>query len=160
MLAVARENLWNLAEVEPGAEGIHGSGNKILLIFMAFISGAAVMIIELAANRILVPWFGNTLFTWTGLIGVILIALSLGYYAGGVLADLRCRLCNSLISPGPSSRKHLPHPALPPPGGGVFPGGRPMLGPILASSLLFAVPGVLLGALSPYIIRLVSLAFR
>jgi spermidine synthase len=124
---------------------------------MAFISGAAVMIIELAANRILVPWFGNTLFTWTGLIGVILIALSLGYYAGGVLADLRCNYATLsyllALSAGSIFLIPLCHRLV----GNYFQEADAMLGPILASILLFTVPGVMLGALSPYIIRLVSL---
>ncbi len=115
------------------------------------------MIIELAANRILVPWFGNTLFTWTGLIGVILIALSMGYYAGGLLADLRCNyttLSHLLaLSAGSIFLIPLCHRLV----GAYFHEADAMSGPILASVLLFAVPGVLLGTLSPYIIRLVSL---
>ena len=60
---------------------------RAYLILTAFSAGAAVMIIELAGNRILAPWFGNSLYTWTGLIGVILVSISVGYYLGGYLAD-------------------------------------------------------------------------
>ncbi len=45
------------------------------------------MILELTGSRILSPYFGNSIYVWTGLIGIILGFLSLGYYFGGNLAD-------------------------------------------------------------------------
>ena len=60
----------------PETPGDRTRGNAVVrhlfLILCAFLSGASVMIVELAGNRILAPWFGNSLYTWTGLIGVIL----------------------------------------------------------------------------------------
>lgn len=140
---------------EPGIVE-YGSGRRMLLIFIAFMAGAAVMIMELAANRILTPWFGNSLFNWTGLIGVILTALSLGYYAGGWLADLRgdYQTLGHLLAATAGSILCIPlaHRLV----GTHFQDMDPMLGPLLASTMLFALPGVLLGSLSPYIIRLMS----
>ena len=81
------------AEKHPGE---HLFLHRLILVVIAFIAGAAIMIIELAAIRILAPWFGNSLYTWTGLIGVILIAMSAGYYAGGWLADKKNELFPSL----------------------------------------------------------------
>ncbi|MEW5996001.1 MAG: fused MFS/spermidine synthase [Candidatus Micrarchaeota archaeon] len=52
-----------------------------------FICGAAVMAVELFGSRLLAPYMGNSIYTWTSLIGVVLGALSLGYWAGGKLAD-------------------------------------------------------------------------
>jgi hypothetical protein len=60
-----------------------------LLRVLGFFSGAAVMIVEFSGNRLLAPAFGNSLYTWTGLIGVILVALSCGDYLGGWLVDRR-----------------------------------------------------------------------
>jgi spermidine synthase len=45
----------------------------------AFVSGAALMTIEVAATRLLIPYFGASLLVWTGTISVILAALSFGY---------------------------------------------------------------------------------
>lgn len=45
------------------------------------------MIFELVGSRLLAPYLGSSLITWTSLIGVILASLSLGYWYGGVLAD-------------------------------------------------------------------------
>jgi spermidine synthase len=51
------------------------------------VSGAAVMIIEILGAKMLSPWFGTSHFVWTAQIAVTLLALALGYYAGGRLAD-------------------------------------------------------------------------
>jgi spermidine synthase len=128
-----------------------------LLVIIAFTAGAAVMIIELAAIRVLAPWFGSSLYTWTGLIGVILTAMSAGYYAGGWLADKKTSylvLANILavaalfICAIPVCSHLLETPLAQ---------YNVILGPVVASLLMFAVPGFLLGSISPYIIRLVSL---
>ena len=52
-----------------------------------FTSGAVLLGLEIAASRVLAPYFGNSLFVWGALIGVVLTGLSIGYYAGGALAD-------------------------------------------------------------------------
>ncbi|WKZ57366.1 MAG: fused MFS/spermidine synthase [Bdellovibrionota bacterium] len=54
---------------------------------IVFISGAVVMAYELAAARLLAPHLGSSLHTWTSIIGVILLSLSLGYWWGGRRAD-------------------------------------------------------------------------
>src|SRR5258706_4294699 len=52
-------------------------------------AGMAVLIIEITAIRMLAPFFGNSIFTISSVIGIILAALGLGYYLGGSLADRR-----------------------------------------------------------------------
>ena len=60
----------------------------ILAIGIAvFTSGAVLLGMELAASRVLAPYFGNSLFVWGALIGVVLAGLSVGYWLGGTLAD-------------------------------------------------------------------------
>ena len=43
--------------------------------------------VEIAASRVLAPTFGSSLYVWGALIGVVLTGLSIGYWAGGALAD-------------------------------------------------------------------------
>ena len=46
-----------------------------------------MLIVEVLAVRVLSPYYGNTIFTVSSVISVILLALSAGYYAGGALVD-------------------------------------------------------------------------
>lgn len=54
-----------------------------------FTCGALVMIYEIIGSRIVSPFIGTSTYVWTSLIGIILGALSLGYWVGGVMADKR-----------------------------------------------------------------------
>jgi spermidine synthase len=53
----------------------------------AFAAGMAVMVAELTTARLLAPYFGTSLFVWTNVIALVMLALSAGYYFGGRLAD-------------------------------------------------------------------------
>lgn len=57
------------------------------LYAISFVNGAVIMVFELIGARIIAPFLGSSTFVWTSIIGVILLALSVGYYYGGVLAD-------------------------------------------------------------------------
>ena len=57
------------------------------LLMTALITGAVVMALEILGSRLLAPVFGNSLFVWGALIGVILAAMSSGYAFGGRISD-------------------------------------------------------------------------
>ena len=59
------------------------SQNNWIYLLLLVVLGAQTMIVELAIPRLLAPTFGNTLFCWTAIIAVVLIALTLGYHLGG-----------------------------------------------------------------------------
>lgn len=61
--------------------------NKFLLYFVVFICGGAVLAIEILGTRIIGPYYGVSIFLWSALISVTLIALSAGYMIGGRIAD-------------------------------------------------------------------------
>ncbi|MBX7207333.1 MAG: fused MFS/spermidine synthase [Verrucomicrobiaceae bacterium] len=135
------------------------SGTKVHLVLGAicFIAGAAVMVIEISAFRLLAPLFGNTAYTWTALIGVILVAFSAGGFLGGWLADRRLAmdLVGWLLAGAAVLTFFIP--ALNEVFGEALSSKGLIFGPVAASLLLFATPGVLLGAISPACVRFYSL---
>ncbi|HEX5035853.1 MAG TPA: fused MFS/spermidine synthase [bacterium] len=60
---------------------------SLRLRVVVFIVGLAVMAVELTAVRLLAPHFGTSLFVWTNVIAVVLVALAAGYGLGGRWAD-------------------------------------------------------------------------
>lgn len=128
------------------------------LPFTVFLTGACVLVIEVAAVRVLSPYFGNTIFSVSSVISVILAALSLGYYVGGRLADrypaerhfFSIILCSGVLVVAVHFLSLLFLPVL-----------STTLslasGPFVSSLVLYFLPAVLLGTLSPYAITLQAL---
>jgi spermidine synthase len=123
-----------------------------------FITGACVLIVEVVATRILSPYFGNTMFTVSSVISVILAALSLGYYWGGTFADkhptLKAFYGIILVSGLCLLVFHVLTLMTLPLMGSFLPITS---GPLLSSVALFFLPALLLGTLSPYAVKLESL---
>ena len=57
------------------------------LYLTVFLTGGAIMLIELLGTRIIAPFYGTSLYVWSALITVTMVALALGYFLGGLLAD-------------------------------------------------------------------------
>lgn len=53
---------------------------------LIFISGGAILALELLTSRIMTPYFGVSLYIWTGILSITLTSLALGYWWGGRLA--------------------------------------------------------------------------
>ena len=133
---------------------------RIFLGSVCFLAGASVMVIEISAFRLLAPLFGNTVYTWTALIGVILISFSAGGFLGGHLADrkLALDLLGWLLAGASVLTLFIPalYSVLAP----QLSNADLITGPTMISMLLFAVPGVLLGAVSPAAVRFYSLTMK
>ena len=56
---------------------------------LIFVSGGAILALELLASRIMTPYFGVSLYIWTGILLITLVSLALGYWWGGRLAGGR-----------------------------------------------------------------------
>lgn len=69
------------------AEGRPLHTPRWFLLLTALLTGAIVMALEILGSRLLAPIFGNSLFVWGALIGVILAAMSSGYAFGGWISD-------------------------------------------------------------------------
>ncbi len=128
----------------------------VLLTVAAFIAGAAIMIVEISGNRLIAPVYGNTIYTWTALIGVVLVAMSVGGYFGGRLADNnpRAAVVGTLLAVAGIFTALIPAAAAAV--SGWVDVTRMILGPLFLSSVMFVIPGILLGAISPYSVKLLS----
>lgn len=61
----------------------------MLLQAIIFVTGAAILALELLASRIMTPYFGVSLYIWSGILSITLVSLALGYWGGGKLASGR-----------------------------------------------------------------------
>ena len=129
---------------------------KFILELTVFVCGALVMIYEIIGSRLLSPYLGASTYVWTSLIGVILGALSLGYYLGGKLADRQPQLkilaaiifaaggvVSATILVKDLVLSFVAESSL------ILEGKS-----LLAALLLFAPASVLLGFVTPYAVRL------
>jgi len=130
------------------------------LYLLAFVVGAGSLGSEIAAARLLAPYFGTSTIIWANTIATVLVALSAGYWLGGRLADRDptfaglCRLvlvAAALLATvpfvaGPFLRGAVD--ALDSISAGAF------VGSLIAVLVLVATPVLLLGCVAPYAIRL------
>jgi spermidine synthase len=139
---------------------------------VVFVASCCTLILELVAGRILAPYIGVSLYTWTSIIGVVLAGISLGNYLGGRIADRwpeRRTLGILLVAGGLASLAILPLINIAtsiPTGqlvdpsnrlGGVLPLDRAallILRIATITTLIFFPPSLILGMVSPVVIRL------
>jgi len=130
------------------------------LSLLVFVVGTGSLGAEIAAVRLLSPYFGASTIVWANTIGIVLVALSIGYWVGGRLGDrhphMRGLCLLSLIAA--SLLALVPFVADPLLDVGVRALDRisagAFLGSLLAVLALVAIPVLLLGAVTPWALRL------
>ena len=136
--------------------------NKFLIFLIVAWSGFYVMSIELLSGRILSPSFGNGIHVWGAVITVFMLALAAGYLLGGrlsvsnpslkilaILLLLAAVATTPVIFFGESVLEE------------VF--NRihdPRYGAMMSSIILFSLPTVVSGMISPYAVRLTVSEYR
>src|SRR5215216_5414512 len=139
---------------------------KMAAALFVFLGGFAIMVLEIIGARYLAKDFGGSFYVWISQIGVILIALALGYAIGGTLAD-RFRRAGFLAAPLAIAGGFIV----------LIPDFTPRLlqaivlrhsldrdipalwqklDPVLGSTLVFFLPCFVLAVLSPYTVRLAA----
>ena len=123
-----------------------------------FLSGAALLGLEITASRVLAPTFGSSLFVWGSLIGIVLTGLAIGYWAGGIVAD---RLPSPYLLISALTLGAVLVALVPVIDGPVLtwivgwdPG--PRLDPLLAAAILFGPASIVLASASPIAVRLAA----
>jgi len=136
------------------------TNHKTFLYVLVFVVGAASLGSEIAAARLMAPFFGASTIIWANTIGVVLVALSIGYYLGGRLADrvpelrslclvvLTAAVLLAIVPLIAQPFLDLAVDALDEVAAGAF------IGSLLAVLLLIAIPVVLLGTVAPWAMRL------
>jgi spermidine synthase len=130
------------------------------LPILVFVVGTGSLGAEIAAVRLLAPYFGASTIVWANTIGIVLVALSVGYWLGGRLADrhpnLRALCLTALVAAVllaivpfvADPLLDVAVDALDEISAGAF------VGSLLAVLVLVAIPVLLLGTVSPWAIRL------
>ena len=131
---------------------------SILVYSLAFGGGFVIMSLELLGGRVLAPWFGSSIYVWGSIITVFMASLATGYLLGGrwSLANPSLVRFGCLFLAGAALLYPLVHfsePAM----AWIFERIEdPRYGSLAASCMLFVLPTVLLGMISPYSVRLLA----
>jgi spermidine synthase len=121
---------------------------------VVFIASFCTLVIELVAGRIMAPYVGVSLYTWTSIIGVVLAGISIGAYVGGLVADRYPQpstLGWLLFLSGLGAFSISPLTNLI--GGAEFQTSL-MVRILLITAIIFFVPSCLLGMISPVVVKL------
>jgi spermidine synthase len=121
---------------------------------VVFIASFCTLVIELVAGRIMAPYVGVSLYTWTSIIGVVLAGISIGAYLGGLMADRypRSSTLGWLLffsGLGAFSISPLTNAI----GAAQFQTSL-MVRILLITAIVFFVPSCLLGMISPVVVKL------
>jgi len=122
--------------------------------FVVFIASFCTLVIELVAGRIMAPYVGVSLYTWTSIIGVVLAGISIGAYLGGRIADRYPRSSTLgwlLFLSGLGAFSISPLTNLV--GGAQFHTSL-MTRILLITAIIFFVPSCFLGMISPVVVKL------
>ena len=145
---------------QPAATVVRGRVNITMIRLLVFFGGVTSVGTEIAASRLVAPYFGSSTFIWANLIGITLTYLAIGYWIGGHLADRYPRewLLYGATTIAALWSVLLPYVAQPvlrisldafeDVNIGAF------YGSFVGVLLLLAIPIILLGFVTPYAVRL------
>lgn len=136
------------------AAGPRSGARPWALYLVVVLASGCTLVLELVAGRILAPFVGVSIHTWTSVIGVVLAGISVGNYLGGVVADRTSsdRALGLLLAAGGLASLAV----LPLVGGAVVIAPRTfplVVRIVLLTTLLFFVPSVLLGMIPPVAVK-------
>jgi spermidine synthase len=121
---------------------------------VVFIASFCTLVIELVAGRIMAPYVGVSLYTWTSIIGVVLAGISIGAYLGGLIADRYPRSSTLgwlLFLSGLGAFSISPLTNLV---GAAQLQTSLMIRILLITTIIFFLPSCLLGMISPVVVKL------
>ena len=127
-----------------------------VIYLLAFSGGFVIMSLELLAGRILAPYFGSGIYVWGSIITIFMLSLSIGYLLGGRLSVHNPSSSRFAAIFAVAAVLLLPLT--------IYAQGimefiflrveDPRYGSLVTSIVLFGLPTVILGMISPYSVRL------
>jgi hypothetical protein len=128
----------------------------IIIYLLAFVGGFVIMSLELLGGRVLAPYFGSSIYVWGSIITVFMLSLALGYLMGGRWSVNKPSLqrFGSIFLIGAVLMYPLVLFAEPTMQWIFERIEDPRYGSLVASAILFMVPTIILGMISPYSVRL------
>jgi hypothetical protein len=129
----------------------------VLSYLIAGWSGFFVMAVELLGGRLLAPTFGSSIYVWGAIITVFMLALSIGYLAGGRLSmnAPSVRKLGLILIVAAATVLPLLLFAVPMLDAVASAVPDPRFGSLLGATALFFIPTVFSGMISPYAVRLI-----
>jgi MFS family permease len=130
--------------------------NRSFVFLIAGWSGFFVMAVELLSGRILAPNFGNSIYVWGGIITIFMLALSIGYLIGGRLSirepSLKKLSMILMVAAASTTPVVLMSDAVL---DRIFTLIQdPRYGSLISATILFFLPTMISGIISPYAVRL------
>lgn len=129
----------------------------MLLRVLVFICGAALMALEILGARVFAPSLGNSIFVWGALISSFMIAMSIGYWMGGLASEKHAHLRALGFAAASSGALTVLIPIGSKPVLAFAATLGPRLGPLTAALLVFFLPTVLISTVSPLAVRIAAL---
>ena len=133
-----------------------GGGKTEAILFIGFLLGAALMGVEMAAIRMMTPYFGSAIAIWACMIATVMLSMMTGYYIGGSLADRapRSEVLGGFVLAAGAFVLVLPFFATPMLDWMLANLGYDAPAALAASAALLFVPMTLLSFFSPFAVRL------
>ncbi|AFM22955.1 spermidine synthase [Desulfomonile tiedjei] len=151
--------------ISPENNKPHPPGTRYLIL-LTFVSGMTIMGLEMCSGRLMAPFFGTSVMIWTVIIGSTMIALTAGYYLGGLLAEKKPKVefLAAILFFAASFVIFLPYVAQPVMeiALGRFSvaadsSSNALVTALSICALLISAPAVILGMTSPFIIHVAAL---
>jgi len=135
-----------------------GAGTMLLLLAAEFLVSAAGLVVEIVAGRMLAPYVGMSLYTWTAVIAVVLLGLTVGHWYGGRLAERSERAIALGIAVALAIAALSTAAALPLltwlSGPIIAAAGPSVLGIVALATVLFLVPSFMVGVPAPALTKI------
>ncbi len=131
---------------------------KVTILLLAFCAGFSIMCFEIIGGKLLAPYFGSSVYVWGSIITIFMLALSIGYLIGGKYSLYQPNVTKYGVIYICAAIAIIPtiwfsEPIM----DFVFSLVEdPRYGSLLASTIMFLIPTIIMGMIAPYSVRILT----